>query len=1000
MRYLLLMITFLITACGGGGDDDTTTPTQEKLTHPGLSALDIRVDYSPDGSLTPVLSGSQGNISFSLADGAANDVVRVNQNSLTILNVGQTKLIVTDSGNSQYKATSRSLNVSVDRASRDPLLTNNYSYPYAAGAIHQVGVSGAKGQLLYELSTGYPDDVVKIDIAGSLIVWGEGQTQVTVKDDGGRNYQASESQFSITVEAANSQFASYRDITNKPLVFGGTLLPVYSGSPTSEISYAIAENASQDVVQIHPITGVMNIKGAGETEIVVSQTAEDNHQDIAKQTFKVRINKADNTDFIANDLTLPYGFDDEPRLQTIGAQGTLTFEIVDGESTDVINFINSETGQYRFSGIGETKVKITDSGNRNYLSKTVITTVNVERVQSVPLSSVNLESAYQQNKVISAQVASRQGKLSFSLAKDSATDVVSIDALSGEMTVLKPGKAEITVTDDGDLFYIPQTTSFFVTINKLVNDQFSVDDDLYDNVANTVYTPVAKGSQGPVTYAISANSTANVLSQDPTTKVITLTGAGRGWITATDHGNDYYQSQTTDFIVDVGYADGTLKPLAISAGYAPNKVVTIPVSGVVGQLSSQLERGQPDDVVNIDIVNRTVTIKNAGTTYYTLTDSGSAAIAPRRVQLRVTIAKAAANVDLSLTSTLIDTIYEEGKQLSSPAVSGSATESTIKYYVDYSDRQVVTADSSSGALTIKGAGSAQVQVTEVSRNFEDTTRSFTVNVGKAKHPGLTVAKQVPGASYYPGLEMAPAELGNQFGELSFKFTHTEKPETYELTRNGTLRVLKYAASRTNTSVRITVTDDGGDDYLPSSVDYDVYVNPIEEGTGEKSVFTFDGTELSITSPIDVAAGDVTYFSASDTRSEAETMGDNLQKSGGYATQRVTVCHDPSVLTTCTLVTVRLQNTSHCPDGSKIAYPVGAKIRYECPGLKQPINSEVMVSFDKTDLFNPSLAVGTYQALEPITLVHFAKPYRAGGVIEMGDIQARAWWLIKVNLTVN
>ncbi|QDO86019.1 hypothetical protein FM037_25620 [Shewanella psychropiezotolerans] len=570
MRYLLIMITILLTACGGG-DDDTSTTIQEKSIHPGLIAPDIQADYSLNGKLTATLNGSVGNLSFSLADGAANDVVRVDQNSLTILNAGKTRLIATDSGNSQYKATSISLNITIDKANRAPLLTNPYTYQYDSGASHQVGVSGTKGQLLYELSPGYPDDVVKIDVAGSLIVWGAGQTQVTVKDDGGRNYQASESQFTITVEAASSQFATYQDITNKPLILGGTLLPVYSGSPTNEISFTVAENANQDVVQIHPTTGVMNIKGAGETEVIVSQTPEDNHQDIAKQSFKVKVNKANNTSFKASILTIPYGFDDELILQTTGVQGTLTFEILDGESTDVINFINSETGQYRFSGVGATKVKITDSGNTNYLSMSIVTDVKVERVQPVQLFSVNLESSYQENKVISAQVASRQGKLSFSLATDSATDVVNIDAQSGEMTVLKPGKAEISVTDDGDLFYIPQTTSFFVTINKLINEQFSVENDLHDNVANTVYTPIAKGNQGLVTYAISSKSTANVLTQDPTTKVITLIGAGRGWITATDHGNDYYLSQTTDFIVDVGFADGSLTASAVSASYAPTR---------------------------------------------------------------------------------------------------------------------------------------------------------------------------------------------------------------------------------------------------------------------------------------------------------------------------------------------------------------------------------------------------------------------------------------------
>lgn len=1000
MRYLLILITLFITACGGGGDD-TTTPVQEKLTHPGLIAPDIQTIYSLDGSLTPVVNGSLGSISFTLADGAANDVVRINQNSLTLLNAGQTRLIVTDSGNSQYKATNRSLYVTVEKATRTPLLTNDYSYSYVAGAIHQVEVSGAKGQLLYELSPGYSDDVVKIDIAGSLLVWGAGQTQVTVKDDGGRNYQASESQFSITIESADSQFATYQDITNKPLIFGGTLRPVNSGSPSSEISFAIADNASQDVVQIHPLTGVMNIKGAGETEIVVTQTPEKNHQDIAKQTFKVSVDKANNTSFKTNDMTIPYGFDEEPIMQTSGAHGALTFEIVDGESTDVINFINNETGQYRFRGIGETKVKITDSGNSNYPSKVIVTTVNVERVQSASLSSIDLENTYQENKVISAQVASERGNLSFSLAKDSATDVVSIDALSGELTILKPGKAEITVSDDGDLFYIPQTTSFFVTINKLSNDQFSVDNSRVSNVENnSVFTPIARNTQGPVTYAISANSTAKVLTQDPTTKAITLTGAGRGWITATDHGNDYYLSQTTDFYVDVNYAASSLQVESIRTNYVAGKVVSLPISGVVGQLSYKLDNGQPGDVVDIDLADHTVTVKNAGHSTYIITDSGNEAVASSKVYLSITVAKAAENLDLSLTSTLVDTIYEEDKQLSSPLVSGQATESSITYFADYSSQQIVIADSSSGALTIRGAGSAEVQVTEKSRNFEDTSRNFTVKVGKAKHPGLTIAKKVPVASYYPGLEMSPAELGNQFGALSYKFTHTERPETFDLSQKGILRVLKYPSTGSNDHVDITVTDDGGDNYLPDSIDYSSQLSPIEEGSGEKSIFTFDGTDLSITSPIDVAAGDMTYFSAFDTRSEAETMGNNVQQSGGYAAQRVTVCRDLSDLASCNLVTVRLQNTSHCPDGSKITYPIGAKIRYECPGLRQPINSEVTVSFDKTDLYNPSLPAGTYQTREPITLVHFAKPYRSGGVIEMGDIQARAWWLINVNLTTD
>ncbi len=216
MRLLIIIISLLLSACSS--DDACTTPlVQQKSAHPGLKATDIQVNYTVNGSITPTVSGLLGNASYTLAGGASDDVVQINPQtqSLTILNSGSTQLIVTDNGNDLYKPTRSTLNITVSKAQRQPLLSSDLTYAYADGIIHQINVGGAKGQLDYALSADNADDVVKIGSTGSLVIWGIGQTQITVKDDGGRNYLPAETQFKVIINQAESEASLYTNISHK-----------------------------------------------------------------------------------------------------------------------------------------------------------------------------------------------------------------------------------------------------------------------------------------------------------------------------------------------------------------------------------------------------------------------------------------------------------------------------------------------------------------------------------------------------------------------------------------------------------------------------------------------------------------------------------------------------------------------------------------------------------------------------------------------------------------
>ncbi|MCG9721868.1 hypothetical protein [Shewanella sp. Isolate7] len=189
MRYYLLLFTLLLTACSGG-DSDSPAPQPEKQAHPGIQVQQLVQTYAPDQRLTPAITGKLGSISYQLANGAAADVVKISADKqyLTILNAGTTELIATDSGNSQTKSASQRFSVSIDKAPRSPLLTNDISQGYVAGAKLSPNIGGVKGTLSLSLAEHQSTEVVSIDAQGKLIVIGSGSVNLLAKDDGGRNY--------------------------------------------------------------------------------------------------------------------------------------------------------------------------------------------------------------------------------------------------------------------------------------------------------------------------------------------------------------------------------------------------------------------------------------------------------------------------------------------------------------------------------------------------------------------------------------------------------------------------------------------------------------------------------------------------------------------------------------------------------------------------------------------------------------------------------------------
>ncbi|USD36701.1 hypothetical protein [Ferrimonas sp. SCSIO 43195] len=981
-RLLIVLFPLLLCACGGGsGGGATSTDTAEKKPHPGLKVEAITHDYQSDLLLPLQISGGKGSIGVGFADGEAVDVIALTlRDEVRVLNAGHTRLKVSDSGGTRYQETTSYIDVVINKASRAPLLVGDLMLSYQPYAEHQMVAEGNKGALSYAL-TGAPG-VVEVNDSGLIRVLGVGTTEVTVSDDGGRNYQPAKASIAVQVKATDGSVAQFADLSPKPFVSGGKLKPVYAGPLQNHRQFVIAEGAAADVVRINRNSGDMDILHAGQTQVEVTQFATDGVTPVSVQRFSVVIEPVANIAFSVQDLTLDYGFDDEFTLPASGARGALTFALKQDDSS-VVHLVDDALGVFGFDGIGEAEVVITDGGDRDHLPAEVTATISVDKLPSSGLTTEAIHRTYATDASFNVPVIGANGQLSFGIVDGKPEDVVSVSQ-DGLLRMLKPGTTTLWVNDDGDGLYQPQRATVEVTIDKRVNEDLVADNLLLQFADDALLTPVVRGNRGQLSFSVEGD---DVLRQNGDGS-ISLIGAGRGYVTVTDSGDAFYLSSTAQFYVDVAYADGTLKVGNVTAAFVEGKQLSIPVSGVLGQLSYRYDNAQPEDVVEIDEDNRRLIIRNAGTTLIGITDSGDAGHGSRGAMMRVTIDKAPQNPALSLDQTLLETRFEDGKTVLAPTVTGQVEDGKLQFLPLDFNQQVVDLDYDSGQMTVNNAGEAKFVVTETSRNFEDTSLEYTLRVNKAAYPDSLEIEAPTAQAFVPGMQVPPIALADPKGSLHYRLVADYATSDYDLREDGTLVVHRYPQS---TPINVLVTDDGGRNYESASRIVPVYFKNYEAGTGEESTLSFDGTPLVIDSPAQVAAKDASYFSVFQLGRHGATLGDDDNLTGGYSLQTTAVCLKDRP-TACLNLTLRLQKTSVCPDGSQLALPLASTLVNSC-------SSQVTVTFNAADPFNASLPSGHFVSRTPLMLVHYARPYQSGGLIEGGETQAQVWWLLDVDVTI-
>lgn len=396
---------------------------------------DIVTYGDPSFSLAVSGGNGRGSLSYAVTEG---DAVSVNASTgvVTLVKAGSATVTVTKTGDSNYNPKSASVNITVNKAI-PPVL----NYP-SAGTItygqplSESSLTGGCGDGTFAWEN--PDMIPTVINKGFKVVFTPNDIE---------NYMAVEQTVELAVKKATQTPLTISGVQDN-LTFGDEpfYLIVDGGSGTGTLSYAVT---SGEAVAVDD-SGKVTITHAGEAEIKVTNLGDDNYLPVS-YTFLLMVNKAAQTTALTFELPEHIVYGDEP-FQIFGSGGSgsgeLSYSVTFGDAVAV-----SETGMITALKPGRSIITVTKAGNDDYLSqkKELPLIVNKGEQNTLTISGIPATVVAGQDpfKLI-VSGGSGTGVLSY---KVGSGNFVNVDA-SGVVTILKKGKALLSVTKAEDDYYL------------------------------------------------------------------------------------------------------------------------------------------------------------------------------------------------------------------------------------------------------------------------------------------------------------------------------------------------------------------------------------------------------------------------------------------------------------------------------------------------------------------------------------------------------------------
>ena len=422
------------------------------------------------------------------------------------------------------------------------------------------------------------------------------------------------------------------------------------------------------------------------------------------------------------------------------------------------------------------------------------------------------------------------GNITFEI-EGGKSDVASIDATNGELTMNKTGTVTVTAKKAADENYKAAQASYTLTVKDVIKfDKETPELDFDPEKENTYTQEVTIGaSLGVVKYKIEESTPSDAASIDESSGKVTITKPGKikvGADLTIGEGGNPGKTFSASYILTVNKADQTgfafekQNPGAIT--YDPkNNTFSNKASSDQGEDNVTYEITSDNGVASIDSTTGILTILKAGDVTVKATRAADDKYNEVTAEYTLTINKAdQTNFAFEKPNPEAVTYDPKNNTFSNKASSDQGADNVT--YTITSDNGVASIDIN-GTLTILKAGTVTVQATRAADDkYKEATAEYTLTINKADQTNFAFEKQNPEArTYKPGLTFENKASSDQ-GADNVTYTITRDNGVASIDINGTLTILKAG------DVTVKATRAADDKYNEVTAEYTLTINKADQ----------------------------------------------------------------------------------------------------------------------------------------------------------------------------
>lgn len=224
--------------------------------------------------------------------------------------------------------------------------------------------------------------------------------------------------------------------------------------------------------------------------------------------------------------------------------------------------INSTTGEVTIHSAGSAVITATIAANGSYSSTTASYTLTVNGVAPNLTFATPTTITKDYGEAPFTNTASSSNSLGTISYSSGNTSVATVNATTGEVTIIAAGTAVITATIAANLGYTSGTATYTLTVNGIAPTLSFATSSLTKKSSDAAFTNAASSSNstGDITYS---SDNTNVATVNSTTGQVTIVAVGTANITATITAKGSYTSTTASYSLTVIIPIGSIRATSV-----------------------------------------------------------------------------------------------------------------------------------------------------------------------------------------------------------------------------------------------------------------------------------------------------------------------------------------------------------------------------------------------------------------------------------------------------